>query len=172
MQRYFTDELGNIQIEDIHNFDYFTKQPLYNIETESLEKPPEVSIDKRPILENGSWEIIDITSDCTTDNGIIRKKNQNERYRDGLDEIPKGQKIETINDKPELVAKTLEEQLETNEITQAEYNQIKLNECYALRKQAYINESDGLFFDYQRGEGSKLEWESKVAEIKKRYPKP
>ena len=44
--------------------------------------------------------------------------------------------------------------------------------CLLLRKQAYINESDGLFFDYQRGEIEKSAWLSKVAEIKSRYPKP
>ena len=39
------------------------------------------------------------------------------------------------------------------------------------RYQAYINESDPLFFKAQRGEGTMADWEAKVAEIKTRYPK-
>jgi hypothetical protein len=36
------------------------------------------------------------------------------------------------------------------------------------RHQDYINESDPLFFKYQRGEIEKSVWEAKVAEIKSR----
>lgn len=39
-----------------------------------------------------------------------------------------------------------------------------------LRKEAYRNESDPLFFKYQRGDGTKEEWLDKVEEIKQRYP--
>ena len=38
-----------------------------------------------------------------------------------------------------------------------------------LRAEAYRNESDPLFFKYQRGELDKQEWLDKVAEIKQRY---
>jgi hypothetical protein len=38
------------------------------------------------------------------------------------------------------------------------------------RKQAYIQESDHLFFMSQRGECDFSEWLSKIAEIKSRYP--
>ena len=40
-----------------------------------------------------------------------------------------------------------------------------------LRLEAYRNESDPLFFMYQRGECSKEDWLNKVKERKKRYPK-
>ena len=50
--------------------------------------------------------------------------------------------------------------------------QLELNNCLNNRRAAYALESDGLFFDYQRGEIEKSVWESKVEEIKKRYPKP
>lgn len=40
----------------------------------------------------------------------------------------------------------------------------------ALRAQAYRDESDPIFFKYQRGEATKDEWLSKVAEIKARWP--
>jgi len=40
-----------------------------------------------------------------------------------------------------------------------------------LRKMAYREESDPLFFRAQRGEATEQEWLDKVAEIKARYPK-
>lgn len=39
------------------------------------------------------------------------------------------------------------------------------------RHNAYVVESDPLFFKAQRGEGTIADWEAKVAEIKARYPK-
>jgi hypothetical protein len=42
----------------------------------------------------------------------------------------------------------------------------------ALRKAAYIAESDPLFFKYQRDEATKEEWLAKIEEIKARYPDP
>jgi hypothetical protein len=42
----------------------------------------------------------------------------------------------------------------------------------ALRKAAYIAESDPLFFKYQRDEATKDEWLAKIEEIKARYPDP
>lgn len=40
----------------------------------------------------------------------------------------------------------------------------------ANRADAYRNESDPLFFKWQRGEATQQEWLDKVAEIKARYP--
>lgn len=40
------------------------------------------------------------------------------------------------------------------------------------RQVAYQNESDMLFFMWQRGEGTEAEWLLKIAEIKARYPYP
>jgi len=39
------------------------------------------------------------------------------------------------------------------------------------RKAAYIAESDPLFFKAQRGEATIEEWQTKIVEIKTRYPK-
>jgi hypothetical protein len=39
------------------------------------------------------------------------------------------------------------------------------------RRSAYIVEADPLFFKAQRGEATMEEWQSKVAEIKARFPK-
>ena len=40
------------------------------------------------------------------------------------------------------------------------------------RQQAYQNEADPLFFKAQRSEATLDEWQSKIAEIKVRYPNP
>jgi hypothetical protein len=40
----------------------------------------------------------------------------------------------------------------------------------AQRSEAYRNESDPIFFKYQRNEATKEEWLDKIAEIKARYP--
>ncbi len=40
----------------------------------------------------------------------------------------------------------------------------------SLRKLAYEQESDPLFFKYQRGTAEKSDWLNKVQEIKERYP--
>lgn len=41
----------------------------------------------------------------------------------------------------------------------------------SLRAEAYREESDPLFFKWQRGESTEQEWLDKIAEIKARYPK-
>ena len=62
------------------------------------------------------------------------------------------------------------------ELDQTEYlewlKEEKTKECLLKRKNAYVEESDGLFFDYQRGNVERSVWEDKVLEIKSRYPKP
>lgn len=42
----------------------------------------------------------------------------------------------------------------------------------AMRRDAYAQEADPLFFMAQRGEATVEEWTAKVAEIKARYPYP
>jgi hypothetical protein len=39
-----------------------------------------------------------------------------------------------------------------------------------LRKAAYADEADPIFFMMQRGEATQEEWQAKIAEIKARYP--
>ena len=48
----------------------------------------------------------------------------------------------------------------------------KVNKVKRLRESVYRNESDGLFFKAQRGESTMEEWQSKIEEIKLRYPYP
>lgn len=121
--KYGTDEYGNVwsavaQIEPMGG------TPCYRIDKESLEEPPECSIGKRPIVDNGSWKVIPISLDCVKEDGNIRRKNSLELMRDGLEEIPRGMKIVTENGL-KLEPKTLEERLKTKEITQEEYNNLK-----------------------------------------------
>jgi hypothetical protein len=44
-------------------------------------------------------------------------------------------------------------------------------QAVAKRHNAYVAEADPLFFKAQRGEATMEEWQSKIAEIKTRYPK-
>ena len=57
----------------------------------------------------------------------------------------------------------------TDEIAEREAKQIAQIE--KERANAYRNESDPLFFKWQRGESTEQEWLDKIAEIKTRYPK-
>jgi len=165
--KYGTDEYGNVW-HDFAQIEPVGGTVCFNPTRETLVEPPEIPEGKRLLVENGDWKIIMIDSENTLDKGRIRPKTEMERMRDGIDEIPKGFKLVDLT----LVAKTLEEQLSTNEITKEEYANIKLNECYANRRLAYSVESDGIFFDYQRGEVDKQVWLDKISEIKLRYPKP
>jgi hypothetical protein len=160
MKCYGTDEYGNIYSREAD------KAPLgENVcnARESFDVPPKCPDGKRLIVENQKWQIIDLDKTLIKESGIIRPKTQIEKYKTGVEEIPKGYKIV---DK-ELTQKTLDEQLKDGDITREDYNNIMLNS----RSQSYISESDGLFFDYQRGEIDKQIWLDKVNEIKLRYPK-
>ena len=88
---------------------------------ETFDSPPKCPDNKRLIVENQKWQIIDLDKTLIKESGIIRPKTQIEKYETGVEEIPKGYKIV---DK-ELVYKTLEEQLSDKEITKEIYNQIK-----------------------------------------------
>lgn len=40
----------------------------------------------------------------------------------------------------------------------------------SLRKTAYQQESDPIFFEFQRGDATEQDWLNKIEEIKQRYP--
>lgn len=65
-------------------------------------------------------------------------------------------------DKPSL--KSIESEWESVQV------EVHNEKAKNLRRAAYREESDPIFFDYQRGELQKEDWESKVQEIKDRYP--
>jgi hypothetical protein len=70
----------------------------------------------------------------------------------------------------QVIALTAEEIAKAQLAVQAEA-QWKIDNAAQLRQAAYISESDPLFFKAQRGEGTMEEWQSKVNEIKIRFPK-
>lgn len=65
-------------------------------------------------------------------------------------------------------------ELLTQGITPEPYTEppITREQLQALRQAAYIQEADPLFFKYQRGEATQLEWINKINEIKIRYAYP
>lgn len=48
----------------------------------------------------------------------------------------------------------------------------QIDELKKLRNQAYVAEADPLFFKSQRGEATVEEWQTKIEEIKSRFPYP
>lgn len=64
----------------------------------------------------------------------------------------------------------------TLEDLQAEWadvqNEAETARIQGLRKAAYTDESDPIFFDYQRGDATEQEWLDAVQAIKDRYPYP
>ncbi len=77
------------------------------------------------------------------------------------------------NDYDSLVWKSKDPKPTYKEIEKAEKDFLKIFEkekMSELRRKAYQEESDPLFFEYQRGDIEKSEWLEKIEEIKKRYP--
>lgn len=67
-----------------------------------------------------------------------------------------------VEDKPVLIDDKWTQQWAVTDKSAEEINAIQ----EANRKQAYIDESDPIFFKWQRGEATQQEWLDKVAEIK------
>lgn len=61
----------------------------------------------------------------------------------------------------------------SEEVIEYEKNAVaaKIENAEKQRSEAYRNESDPLFFKWQRGEATEQEWLDKVNEIKQRFPK-
>ncbi|HRZ27146.1 MAG TPA: hypothetical protein P5295_10090 [Spirochaetota bacterium] len=170
---------ASLKAESIDDFDSITEIPSDT----AIQQGEDIrSYDEnhqlRPLQDRIDDEIIVVGNDEKIVDGTIVKKSIFELIRDGIEKCPAGMKIETIDvsdqypDGLMLRLKTLDEQVQDGEISAQRAYNIKLNDCHQNRKTAYINESDGLFFDWQRDEATKEEWLAKVAEIKERFPKP
>ena len=61
---------------------------------------------------------------------------------------------------------------EGNTALPADPEPVYVTDTEALRKAAYREESDPLFFKWQRGEATEAEWLAAVNAIKARYPEP
>lgn len=71
-----------------------------------------------------------------------------------------------LSDTPKPTLEELEAQWEAVEF------EIEVERIESLRKAAYREESDPIFFDYQRGEATEEEWLNAIQDIKSRYPYP
>lgn len=54
---------------------------------------------------------------------------------------------------------------------QVSYDQ-QCSQVETARRIAYENQSDGLFFKWQRGDGTEAEWRAAVAQVKAQHPYP
>ena len=54
----------------------------------------------------------------------------------------------------------------------AKVRAVEADKASAARRAAYAQESDPIFFKWQRGEATEQEWLDAVATIKARYPMP
>jgi hypothetical protein len=62
-------------------------------------------------------------------------------------------------------------QAELDALWESTKTTLQTEQAQRQRATAYVAESDPLFFKAQRGEATMQEWQSKVAEIKAKYPK-
>ena len=60
----------------------------------------------------------------------------------------------------------------TDELQWKSYCSVQINLIKSKREEAYKNESDSAFFDYQSGGITKEEWMAKREEVASRYPYP
>jgi hypothetical protein len=74
--------------------------------------------------------------------------------------------LQWFSDTPKPTQAQLDEQWPT-----VEYNQEILN-VQTARRLAYETLSDGLFFEWQRGDGTEAAWRAAVAKIKTTHPYP
>ena len=70
-----------------------------------------------------------------------------------------------LSDTPKPIQAELDALWESTKAT------LQTEQAQRKRATAYAAESDPLFFKAQRGEATMQEWQSKVAEIKAKYPK-
>jgi hypothetical protein len=71
-----------------------------------------------------------------------------------------------LSDTPKPTKSALEKQW-----AQVQYD-TEIEAVNAQRLTAYQQESDPIFFEYQRGENTEEAWKAKIAEIQARYPFP
>jgi hypothetical protein len=90
----------------------------------------------------------------------------NKMYPDAVWSIREND-YETLVWKEDSPKPSYEEILEAWETLESEFHNKRME---GLRKLAYEQESDPLFFKYQRGTAEKSDWLSKIQEIKDRYP--
>lgn len=93
---------------------------------------------------------------------------EQELYLLGVKPVPNGCKIDSEGN---LRDKTLEELLADGLITESQYTSFKDAQAAAMRRLAFSEESDPMFWDYQDGKITYAEWRKKKEEIRARFPK-
>jgi hypothetical protein len=100
-------------------------------------------------LDEGNWLI---PAGCVTEAPPALSENQRAKFSNGAWVVVDPELVIEPEPEPELPP------------TKADQEE--------LRRSAYQQEADPLFFMSQRGEATVEEWQAKVAEIKARYPYP
>jgi hypothetical protein len=135
----------------------------------------------RPLADRIAEGLVSISNAEVLDGETVRAKDQLERYRDGLDQLPKGQKVVKIADGTlSLQPMSRAELITTGQLNAQVAFSLDLDDCEVARKSAYADEADPIYMMAVRGEinaatGSPYtmdDWKAKIAEIKKRFPKP
>ncbi|HOX32043.1 MAG TPA: hypothetical protein PLB91_06910 [Spirochaetales bacterium] len=135
----------------------------------------------RPLADRIAEGLVVVSEAEVVEGETIRAMTQLERYRDGLDTLPPGKKVvETTDGTLSLEPMTRAEQVAAGQLTAQVAYSLDLADCEVLRKAAYIDEADPIYMMAARGEINETtgapytleDWKNKVAEIKKRYPKP
>lgn len=91
-------------------------------------------------------------------------------YSSNIDNPPYPNIIVTEKLWDSVCTKNVKVDLRTRKLVVVE-KKLSDEEIDKLRAEAYREESDPIFFKYQRKEAKKEDWINKVNEIKKRYPK-
>lgn len=124
--------------------------------------PPKRDGEKRNFdVKTKTW-LCSLEEGWIYDNMIPRPMTEAERVKYGLDELPKGTKIEGDY----IVPKTPYELYEDGEITIEEANQL----IRELREYDYVTSTDKYGFMYMRGEVTMEEWQAEIQKVKDKYP--
>ena len=76
-------------------------------------------------------------------------------------------RFETLEWKDQSEKPTYQEVVNAWDEVQAEIDKVNVQN---LRRKAYQEEADPIYFEYQRGDATEQDWLDKIAEIKERYP--
>lgn len=181
----FPDEFQGVvgQAQEEFNADWTLKPLSERVKAGFINLPPEYKLVGEEVLPKTFKELVadgivevDKRHTLEGEGSYIREKHLLELMRDGIEAIPNGYKLEIDESIPMIGLKlspmTRIEMVSAGFLSKEVAFSLDLADCEVARKAAYVDESDPIFFDLQRGRATREEWETKVEEIKARYPKP
>jgi len=139
------------------------------------------ALNLRPLAERIADGLVVVSAAEKVDGEHVVAKTALERIRDGIDAPPVGQKLVGHEDSGlALESMTLSERVAAGLLTREVAFSLELAECEVQRKAAYADEADPLYMMAVRGEINSAnglpysleDWKAKIAEIKRRFPKP